>query len=59
MELLRYEGPVLVGLVFVGLMSLVRDEGRRLRLNALLTAGASGTSLAAGTFRPAVRRARR
>ncbi|SEQ63678.1 hypothetical protein SAMN05421756_104326 [Microlunatus flavus] len=29
MEILRFAGPVLVGLVFVAVMSLVRDDGRR------------------------------
>ena len=52
MEILRFVGPVLVGLVVVSLMSLVRDDRRRRRVNALVTAGASGTYLATGTFGP-------
>lgn len=52
MEILRFIGPVLVGLVFVGVMSLVRDDGLRRRVNALVAAGASGTYLATGTFGP-------
>jgi hypothetical protein len=51
-EILRVVGPVLVGLVFVSLMSLVRDGLRRRRVNALVTAGASGTYLATGAFGP-------
>jgi len=44
--------PVVIGLSFVATMSLVRDDRRRLHLNAFVVAGASGTYLSGGTFGP-------
>ena len=44
--------PVVIGLAFVAAMSLVRDDRRRLQLNAVVTAGASGTYLSGGAFGP-------
>jgi uncharacterized protein DUF6010 len=45
-----YVVPVLIGLAFVAVMSLVRDPASRLRLNAVVAVGASGTYLSGGTF---------
>ena len=53
MTLLGLVAPVLIGLAFVSVMSLVRDDRRRLQLNALVVAGASGTYLSGGVFGPA------
>lgn len=52
MQIFSFIGPVLIGVGFVAVMSLVRDPAARLRLNAAVTVGASGTYLAAGTFGP-------
>ena len=43
---------MLLGVVFVGLMSLLRNDGLRLRVNAAVAVGASGTYIATGTFGP-------
>ena len=47
---LPYVAPALIGVGFVAVMSLVRNPARRLRLNAAVTVGASGTYLSSGTF---------
>lgn len=52
MLVLRLVVPALIGVAFVVVMSLVRDPVVRLRLNAAVTLGASGTYLAVGTFGP-------
>ena len=44
--------PVLIGVGLVTVMTLVRDPGTRLRLNAMITIGASGIYLSGGTFGP-------
>lgn len=49
---LEHVVPVLIGLGFVAVMSLVRDPTTRLRLNAAVTVGASGTYLSGGAFGP-------
>jgi hypothetical protein len=46
----EYVAPVLIGVVFVAVMSLVRDPARRLRLNAAVAVGASGTYLSGGAL---------
>ena len=52
MTVLGFVAPVVIGVVFVAVMSLVRDPGTRLRLNAMITIGASGTYLSGGAFGP-------
>ena len=47
LHVMDYLGPALAAVVFVLLMSLVREPARR-RLNAILVAGASGVYLSGG-----------
>lgn len=49
---MRFVGPVVVAFVFVGAMSFIRDDGLRLRINAVIPIGASGTYIASGAFGP-------
>lgn len=50
--ILLYVVPPLIGVAFVAVMSLVRDPADRLRLNAMVVIGASGTYLSGGAFGP-------
>ena len=52
MTTLGHVVPVLIGVAFVAVMSLVRDPGSRLRLNAMIAIGASGIYLSGGAFGP-------
>ncbi|MBV1859225.1 MAG: hypothetical protein KUG77_12495 [Nannocystaceae bacterium] len=49
MHVLDYVGPVLAGLVFISIMSLVHEPARR-TFNALFVAGASAAYLSGGGF---------
>ena len=52
MTLLEFFGPGVIGVGFVAGMTLVRDPGTRLRLNAMIAIGASGIYLSGGAFGP-------
>ncbi|MGW2635765.1 DUF6010 family protein [Streptomyces sp. NPDC001348] len=45
---MSYVSPILIGIGYVLLMSLVRDDDRRRRLNALMVGGASAAYLSGG-----------
>ncbi|MGH1348390.1 MAG: DUF6010 family protein [Nannocystales bacterium] len=49
MHVLEYVGPVLAGLVFISIMSLVQEPARR-TFNALFVGGASAAYLSGGGF---------